>query len=156
MILSAIKSTSLQFLRRSTKSGHETSVKFEPAVPLSRLARSCPTKTSNRSCWATAGNGRSSSPSIQLKTAALAPIPKVRQMIANAEKPGLRRSTRIQSQYPEESSQRSSRYAFRGIPPLSALVRLAGVMRRVQLLSGPSLGQYIRRSDFEDGTGSRH
>ena len=45
-----------------------------------------------RSWWATSGNGRSRMPSIQLKTAVVAPMPSVRQRIARIEKPGLRRS----------------------------------------------------------------
>ncbi len=88
VIRSAIKaSISVQFFWKSTKSGQATSglpgsERFVPAIAI------------NLSWWATAGNGRSRMPSIQLKTAAFAPIPSVRQRIATIEKLGLRRNIR--------------------------------------------------------------
>src|SRR5712692_3435268 len=84
VIFSAMnESTTVALLCRSRKSGHETSLK--PEVP-----RVVPARTNNLSWSLTSGKGRKRTPSIQPKTAALAPIPRVRQRIASSDTPGLR------------------------------------------------------------------
>src|SRR5262249_34656906 len=69
------------------KSGHEMSVPFVASGAV-------PAMTNTRSSSSTSGYGRSMTPSIQLRTAVLAPIPRVRQRIAMAETPGFLRRRR--------------------------------------------------------------
>ena len=87
VIFSAMNASASVLLRsRSLKSGHETSSRSEP--------RFVPVSATNRSWSTTRGYGRRRMPSIQLNTAAVAPIPTVRHTTARIEKPGFRRSIR--------------------------------------------------------------